>query len=202
MKQSPTARNPRPRPSLTTLARGLLAELRLDTAKATDRPPGPKALLLGLVWSRGAQALALYRLGRLAAQAGAQPAAEVLQRIAQVFYGIDISYEADIAPGVTIRHGTGLVVGNRAKIAKDVVLFHGVTIGNRLSGSTERPDGMPTIEEGVLIGAGAAVLGPVTVGARSKIGANTVVTKDVPPGSIVTGAPPVYRAGVKEHDAS
>jgi serine O-acetyltransferase len=124
-----------------------------------------------------------------------RPVAETLQRVAQVLYGIDISYEADIAPGVTIRHGVGIVVGNRAKICRDVVLFHGVTVGKRLSGSKERPDGMPVIEEGVLVGAGAVVLGPVTVGAGSIIGANTVVTKDVPPGSIVTGPPPVYRTG-------
>ena len=126
-----------------------------------------------------------------------RPIAEVLQRVAQVLYGIDISYEADIAPGVTIRHGVGIVVGNRAKICKDVVLFHGVTVGNRLSGSQDRPDGMPVIEEGVMIGAGAAVLGPITVGARSTIGANTVVTKDVPPDSIVTGPPTVSRRNTK-----
>ncbi len=174
--------------------RGLLADLAMDTAKATERPAGLKTLLLGLAWSRGAQALALYRVGRLAAGAGLRPVAEVLQRVAQVLYGIDISYEADIAPGITIRHGIGLVVGNRAKISTGVVLFQGVTIGNRLSGSKERPDGMPVIEEGVMIGAGAAILAPIKVGAASTIGANTVVTKDVPPGSVVTGAPPIYRS--------
>ena len=167
----------------------------MDAARATGRPEGLETLLLGLAWSRGVQALALYRIGRLVAAAGMRPVAETLQRVAQVLYGIDISYEADIAPGVTIRHGVGIVVGNRAKICRDVVLFHGVTVGNRLSGSKERPDGMPVIEEGVLVGAGAVVLGPVTVGAGSIIGANTVVTKDVPPGSIVTGPPPVYRTG-------
>ena len=174
--------------------RGLLAALAMDAAKATERPAGLMTLLLGLAWSRGAQALALYRIGRLAAGAGLRPVAEVLQRLAQILYGIDISYEADIAPGVTIRHGVGFVVGNRAKIATGVLLFQGVTIGNRLSGSEERPDGMPVIEEDVMIGAGAAILGPITVGAGSTIGANTVVTKDVPPGSVVAGPPPVYRS--------
>ena len=114
-----------------------------------------------------------------------------MQRAAQVLYGIDISYEADIAPGVTIRHGAGVVIGNRVKIGRDVVIFHGVTLGNRLSGSKERPDGMPTIEDGVMIGVGAVLLGPITVGAGSRIGANTVVTKDVPPGALVTGPPSV-----------
>ena len=166
-----------------------------DCAAAVMLPAGYKALAAGLLWSRGAQAMACYRLGRRADRHGLRPVAEALQRASQLLFGIDVSYRADIGPGLALRHGTGTVIGNQVRIGSNVTIFSGVVLGKRLSGSAERPDGMPVIGDGVVIGAGACVLGPVTVGPLSFIGANAVVTKDVPPGCLVTGPSPVYRPG-------
>ncbi len=185
--------------------RELFTALLADTASITDRPEGLATLAFGLLWSRCAQSVALYRLGHLVAGIGLWPLAELLQRTAVILYGIDISYKAVIGPGFAIHHGNGLVIGDSVRIGRNVLVFHGVTLGYRWSTGTLPPwraipsseqgaDGMPTIEDGVMIGAGAAVLGPVMVGAGSRIGANAVVTKNVPPGSLVTGPPSIYRS--------
>jgi serine O-acetyltransferase len=78
-----------------------------------------------------------------------------------------------------------VVIGSEAHLGNDIRIFHGVTIGKRLSGSAVRLDGMPVVEDGVLLGAGCALLGPITIGRNSTIGTNVVVTRDIPEGSIV-----------------
>ena len=80
----------------------------------------------------------------------------------------------------------GVVIGETAEVGDDVMLYHGVTLGGRSANPGKRH---PTVEDGVTIGAGARVLGPVRVGAGSQVGANAVVVRDVPPGSVVVGVP-------------
>jgi serine O-acetyltransferase len=119
----------------------------------------------------------------------------VLRRLhvwSQAQGGMELPWEADIGPGLTLVHGWGLVVSHQARIGANVTLFHGVTIGRK---DDIEPDGSrsvggaPTIEDGVWIGPHALVVGDITVGRGSRIGGGAVVTKDVPPGSLVTGNP-------------
>ena len=84
----------------------------------------------------------------------------------------------------------GVVIGETAEIGDDVMLYHGVTLGGRTQSAGKRH---PTVQDGVLLGANATVLGPVTIGARSQVGALALVTKDVPPDSVATGIPATSR---------
>jgi len=96
---------------------------------------------------------------------------------------VEISKNATIGEGVYFVHPVGVVIGGDARIGDRVRFYGGNTIG------TARDDGYPTIEDDVVIGAGARILGPIRIGARSKIGANAVVVTDVPPDSVAAGVP-------------
>jgi serine O-acetyltransferase len=100
--------------------------------------------------------------------------------------GIEIHPGAAIGPGFFIDHGMGVVIGETAEIGANVTLYHGVTLGGT---SWKKGKRHPTLEDDVVVGSGAKVLGPITIGARTRIGANAVVVKDVPPDSVVVGVP-------------
>lgn len=100
--------------------------------------------------------------------------------------GVDIHPAAEIAGGVFIDHGVGVVIGETAQVASNVVIYQGVTLGGTGKDVGKRH---PTVEENCMISAGAKVLGPITIGHNSKIGAGSVVLKDVPPHSTVVGVP-------------
>jgi len=100
--------------------------------------------------------------------------------------GIEIHPGAQIGKGVFIDHGMGVVIGETASVKDNVTLFHGVTLGGT---GKEKGKRHPTVEEGAFIGAGAKILGNITIGKNSKIGAGSVVVKDVPPDSTVVGIP-------------
>src|SRR5690606_16432152 len=106
--------------------------------------------------------------------------------------GVEIHPAAVIGRRVFLDHAMGIVIGETAVVGDDVTMYHGVTLGGK---SLEAIKRHPTIENGVVIGAGAQVLGPITVGARSVIGANAVVVHDVPPDSVAVGVPAVVRPG-------
>lgn len=141
--------------------------------------------------NRGFHALVLYRLSRLLWQHGVPVAPDVLTRLAQLLFAVDIAYQADLGPGIVILHGFGLVVGSSARIEGDCWLYQGVALGHRGSHwvGSDRTDGHPVLERGVVVGAGAKILGPIRVGARTVVGANAVVLEDVPPDSVVAGNP-------------
>jgi serine O-acetyltransferase len=111
-------------------------------------------------------------------------------QIVRAVTGIEIHPGATIGRRFFIDHGMGVVIGETAEIGDDVMIYHGVTLGGRTLKKVKRH---PTIGNRVTIGAGAKVLGPITVGDDSAIGANAVVTRDVPPESIATGIPAVVR---------
>jgi serine O-acetyltransferase len=100
--------------------------------------------------------------------------------------GVEIHPGAVLGRGVFIDHATGVVIGETAEVGDDVTIYHGVTLGGT---SLEKVKRHPTVERGVTIGAGAKVLGAITIGAGSQIGANSVVVKSVPPGAVVVGVP-------------
>src|SRR5690606_38334594 len=108
--------------------------------------------------------------------------------------GIEIHPAAKIGPRLFIDHGMGVVIGETAEIGADVTLYHGVTLGGV---SLQPGKRHPTLEDGVVVGAGAKVLGAITVGKNTRIGANAVVVKDVEPDMVVVGIPgkPIHRAG-------
>ncbi len=170
-----------------------IAASRIDLEVLIERSGSSRNRLVLAATNRGVAALLLHRMGRGLRAAGWPVLPEALTRIAQRRYGIDISLDAEIHPGVTIVHGYGLVVGARSVVERGCSLYHGVTLGNRLAATTGggRPDGCPHLHEGVTVGAGAKILGPVEVGARSVIGANAVVVEDVPASAVVGAARPV-----------
>lgn len=100
--------------------------------------------------------------------------------ITEGFMGIELPVSTEVGPGLRLRHGVGVVVNPATRIGANVMLRQGVTLGNRKTATD-----CPVIEDGVEIGVGAVVIGPVTVGAGSRIGPNAVVFKDVPAGSVV-----------------
>lgn len=100
--------------------------------------------------------------------------------------GIEIHPGAKIGPGFFIDHGMGVVIGETAEIGRDVTIYHGVTLGGV---SLTKGKRHPTIEDGVVLGAGSKVLGAITIGANSRIGANAVVVRSVPANSVVVGVP-------------
>ena len=110
--------------------------------------------------------------------------------VREVLYGVEIRPGATIGRRFFIDHGMGVVIGETAEIGDDVMLYHGVTLGGR---SLEKIKRHPTLGDGVVVGAGAKILGPVEVGAGTAVGANAVLVKDTPPDSIATGIPATYR---------
>lgn len=170
---------------------GIRECLRSDTAKLT-RSRNKTSIILGtLMTNRGLQSILLYRFSHALWRRRVPVLPLVFTRIAQILYGIDISYQAYLGPGIVIVHGVGLVIGSQTKIEGDCCLYQGVTLGDRGSEwvGSSRADGHPIVETGVMFGAGSKVLGPIRIGRNSIIGANAVVTHDVPPNSIVVGVP-------------
>ncbi len=134
----------------------------------------------------GYKALCAYHYAHLFWQKGMKSLALYIAFRAKEKTGIDIHPAATIGNGIFIDHGVGLVIGETAEIGDNCVLYQGVTLGGTGKETGKRH---PTLEEGVMVSAGAKVLGPVRIGEHSKIGAGSVVLKDVPPYSTVVGVP-------------
>lgn len=175
-------------PGLLARARGGIRE-DLDAAMGRDPAATSRAVVfftsagLHAIWlHRVAHALWRTRIGR--------PLARLIAYVSRAVTGVEIHPGAQIGRRFFIDHGMGVVIGETAEIGDDCMLYHQVTLGGR---SMERVKRHPTLGDGVTIGAGAKVLGPVYVGAGAQVGANSVVVKDVPAGAIATGVPAVYR---------
>lgn len=166
-----------------TRALGLFHE-DLMTARRRD-PAATSSLEIALTYP-GVHALWTHRVSHALWQFGAHTPARALSSVARAVTGVDIHPEAQIGRRVFIDHGTGVVIGQTAQVGNDVVIFHGVTLGGVAMTPGKRH---PTVGDHVMIGAGAKVLGPITVGTGVKIGANAVVVKDVPCGNVAIGVP-------------
>jgi serine O-acetyltransferase len=164
----------------------VLAALRRDVRAALDRDPAARSALEVLICYPGVHALCGHRASHWLWQHRARLAARALAEATRVLTGVDIHPAARLAPGVFIDHATGVVIGETAEVGVDVTIYQGVTLGGT---SLEAGQRHPTIGDRVIIGAGAKILGPVTVGHDSRIGANAVVVKPVPPGTVVVGVP-------------
>ncbi len=161
----------------------LFQELAEDLRFGVAEDGGSK--LARALTNRGFHALVIYRLAHRLRRGPLALLAFILTRFCQILYAIDIDPSARIAGGVIIYHGVGLVIGAGAVIEPRVVLFHGVTLGIKRSG---RHDGFPHIESNVVLGSGARLLGRLVVGKHSVIGANCVISRDVPAHSLVKPA--------------
>jgi serine acetyltransferase/GT2 family glycosyltransferase len=137
----------------------------------------------------GFQMMVALRTMQFFRDAGATPLAMVTSRMVRHLYGSDIHWDAKFDPGVMIVHGMGLCISGKARVASDVILFQHVTLGESVHPET-RINGAPAVGRGVHVGAGATLIGPITVGEGSKIMASCVVRESVPPESVVTAPEP------------
>jgi serine O-acetyltransferase len=150
---------------------------------------GPGSLPRDLVTRIGLQVLGAYRLMRFCVDARVPLAPRVISRLIRHAYGSDIHWEATLDPGVVLVHGMGLALSRGAHVHRGTILFHNVTLGMGIDPET-REVGAPVVEPHVHIGPGSSVVGPVRIGARSKISANCFVRASVPPDSLVEAPRP------------
>lgn len=161
----------------------------LKAAKAQD-PAASSLLAVALAYS-GVHAVWSHRMAHAMWQRPfLRSPARMLSQMSRFFTGIEIHPGATIGRRLFIDHGTGIVVGETAEIGDDVLMYQGATLGGRALSKTKRH---PTIGNRVMIGAGAKILGPITVGNDSAVGANAVVVRDVPSQSIAVGIPATTR---------
>jgi serine acetyltransferase len=168
------------------------ALIRQASRKYGSRPGEPESFPGALVQKVGLQMMTACRIMRFFSTAGVPLAPKIVSRLIRHAYGADIHWDAVLAPGVMIVHGMGIAVSHAARIGPGVVISQNVTIGLGRHPETCETGG-PTIEENVFIGPGATLLGPITVGAGSKIMPGCVVVRSVPPDSIVAAATPVVK---------
>jgi serine O-acetyltransferase len=165
-----------------------VAEIRRDVAAAHSRDPAARGVgsleILG-TWP-GVHAVLAHRVAHAMQGAGVPVFPRAIAAFARAVTGIEIHPAATIGDGFFIDHGMGVVIGETAEIGADVTLYQGVTLGGTGFATGKRH---PTVQDNVTIGSGAKLLGPITVGHGSKIGANSVVIHDVPPNSTVVGNP-------------
>ena len=135
----------------------------------------------------GVHALMFYRFSHFLVKHKLKLCARIISQFARFLTGIEIHPKAEISSGIFIDHGMGVVIGETAKVEEGVIIYHGVTLG--ASGKPCGKKRHPTIKKGAIIGSGAKILGNITIGENAKIGANSVVLKDVPPNSTAVGAP-------------
>ncbi len=172
------------------------SRLREDLATARSHDPAARSDVENFFVYSGLHAIWLHRLAhRMWQNPALRWPARLLSQANRAITGIEIHPGATIGRRFFIDHGMGIVIGETAEVGDDVMLYHGVTLGGRSLAKVKRH---PTIEDRVVIGAGAKVLGPITIGADSAVGANAVVVKDAPAGSIVTGIPAQNRPRTPE----
>jgi len=182
-----------PQPTLTRLMLEIFADnprvlhsAVMDLLAVRARDPASSDLLLVFLNLKGFLAVQASRVAHVLWEGDRQPLALVLQARAAEVFGIDIHPAALLGCGIMIDHGTGVVIGETAVVEDDVSILQGVTLGGT---GKERGDRHPKIRRGVLIGAGASVLGNIEVGHGAKVGAGSIVLNDVPPFTTVVGVP-------------
>lgn len=174
----------------------LLAHIRDDISSVMERDPAARTRVEVLLCYPGLWAVWYHRVSHKLWSSNLRLSARVLSQVARFFTGVDIHPGATIGRRLFIDHATGVVIGETAIVGNDVTMYQGVTLGGTGKGHGKRH---PTVCDGVFIGNNANVLGNITVGENSRVGAGSVVLSDVPPNSTVVGVPAhiVYRAGLR-----
>jgi serine O-acetyltransferase len=167
--------------------------LEEDLDAFVARDPAARSRLEILLCYPGFHALLLLRLAHRIWHWRLYLLARLISQISRFLTGIEIHPAAKIGPRFVIDHGHGVVIGETSQIGADVTIYQGVTLGG-ISPSVDSRSQVdlkrhPTLEDGVILGSGAQVLGPITIGAGARVGANSVVTRDLPPGVTAVGIP-------------
>jgi len=172
--------------------------MRNDIRSVFARDPAARSVLEILVCYPGLHAVWGHRVSHWLWMHGLKLPGRWVSHLFRALTGIEIHPGATIGPGFFIDHGMGVVIGETAEIGAEVTLYHGVTLGGTSLAKGKRH---PTLEDRVVVGAGAKILGAITIGADSRIGANAVVVKSVPPNSVVVGVPGQIVKRSKPHTA-
>jgi serine O-acetyltransferase len=164
----------------------LFHSIRDQIISMKKRDPAARSLLEIILCYPGLHALFFHRIAHFLWNYKLYLIARFVSHISRFLTAIEIHPAAKIGKRFFIDHGVGVVIGETAEVGDDVFIYHQVTLGATTSKKIKRH---PTIGDGVIIGAGAKLLGPINVGKEAKIGANSVVVNDVPPGATMVGIP-------------
>jgi len=171
----------------------MLAKLKADGDAILERDPAAGSRLTAIFIYPSLQVMLAYRISHPMWRAGLRFIPRLFMQIARWLTGIEIHPGAKIGKGFFVDHGMGVVIGETAEIGENVTLYHGVTLGGVMPAidavSQRCVKRHPTLLDNVIVGAGAQILGPVTVGRCARVGGNSVVTKDVADGVTVVGVP-------------
>jgi len=172
----------------------VFAKLRRDIQAVRERDPAARSTVEVLLCYPGVHALAFHRVAHAIWRRGFTVPARFLSHVARFFTGIEIHPAAKLGPGLFIDHGMGVVIGETAEVGENVTLLQGVTLGGT---SLKREKRHPTLGNNVVVGAGAKIIGGFKIGDGSRIGAGSVVVREVPTNSVVVGVPGrvTYRDG-------
>tara|TARA_Y100000591_G_scaffold225717_1_gene196812 strand:+ start:261 stop:851 length:591 start_codon:yes stop_codon:yes gene_type:complete len=158
-----------------------------------DRDPAAKSKLIIILTYPGVKAVFFYKIANFFSLAKFHLVAKIISQFARFLTGIEIHPAAKIGKNLFIDHGMGVVIGETSDVGDNVTIYHGVTLGGispSINSNEQRNiKRHPTIQDKVVIGSGAQILGPIIVGRNSKIGSNAVVTNDVPENAIMVGIP-------------
>ncbi|WP_197490465.1 serine O-acetyltransferase [Halothiobacillus diazotrophicus] len=164
----------------------MFAMMREDVRCVFDRDPAARHVLEVLTTYPGVHAIIVHRMAHRLWHVRLRYPARLMSALSRLFTGIDIHPGAQIGRRFFIDHGMGVVIGETAEIGDDCTLYHGVTLGGTSWNPGKRH---PTLRDRVMVGAGAKILGPVTIGHDTQVGANAVVISDVSPSMTVVGIP-------------
>lgn len=164
----------------------LITALKKDLEAALKNDPAANSRAEVIFLYPGFHAVVGYRLSNWLWHANYKFLARLLSRFTQIISGVDIHPGAEIGAGFFIDHAYGVVIGETAIVGNNVTIFHGVTLGGKDNIKTKRH---PTIGDNTMIGAGAKILGDITIGSNSIVGANSVVTRSFPDNSTIVGIP-------------
>jgi serine O-acetyltransferase len=158
-----------------------------------DRDPAAKSKLSLILTYPGVKAIFFYKIANFFSLAKFNLIARIISQFSRFLTGIEIHPKAKIGKNFFIDHGMGVVIGETSEIGNNVTIYHNVTLGGvspSINSNQQRDvKRHPTLEDNVVVGSGAQILGPITIGKNSLIGSNSVVTKDVPEKSIMAGIP-------------
>jgi serine O-acetyltransferase len=160
--------------------------LRRDIHTVFERDPASRSRVEALFCYPGVHALAFHRLAHRLWGAGWFASGRFVSHVSRFLTGIEIHPAARLGPGLFIDHGMGVVIGETAEVGRNVTLYQGVSLAGT---SLKREKRHPTLGDNVVVGAGAKIIGAILIGDNSRIGAGSVVVRDVPPNSVVVGVP-------------
>ena len=164
----------------------MLKSLKTDLNTVLEKDPAARNRLEVFLTYSGFHAVRMYRFAHFLYLHNYKLCARIISQLARFITGIEIHPAAKIGSGVFIDHGAGVVIGETAEVGDDCTIYQGVTLGGTGKDKGKRH---PTLREGVMVAAGAKILGPFTVGKHAKIGAGSVVLKEVPDNATVVGVP-------------